>query len=244
MAKVSGLGDNFYIGGYDLSGDVASLDQISGGPALLDVTPINKSANVRLGGQRAGDLQFTTYFDAGSGTTTQEHAILSTLPRTDTVASYFRGTTLGNAAACINGKQINYDPTRDNTGNLTLKVEVQSNGYGLEWGKMITPGLRTDTTATTGTAYDQGAGNTFGAQAYLQLVAFTGTSVDMTITHATTSGGTYTTLIDFGSQTGVGSFRQAVTGTVNEFLKVNTSGTFTVATFAVVFMLNPVAVTF
>ena len=30
MAKSSGLGDNFYIGGYDLSGDVASLGQVQG----------------------------------------------------------------------------------------------------------------------------------------------------------------------------------------------------------------------
>ena len=31
--KMSGLGDNFLIGGYDLSGDVSALSQISGGPA-------------------------------------------------------------------------------------------------------------------------------------------------------------------------------------------------------------------
>ena len=30
MAKQSGLGDNFYIGGYNLSGDVGSLGSISG----------------------------------------------------------------------------------------------------------------------------------------------------------------------------------------------------------------------
>lgn len=310
--KTSGLGDNFYIGGYDLSGDLASVDQISGGPALLNVTPISKSANVRIGGLRDGSMQFTTFFEnssavsspavpattvaqvstynfpvlvnviggtvsnvavngsnVGSGDGTYllpalgtiiltysaaptwawtlvgtEHNALSALPRTDTIASYFRGTALGNPAACVNGKQLNYDGTRDNSGNLTLKVEVQGNGFGLEWGQMITAGLRTDTTATTGAAYDLGAGNTHGAQAYLQLVDLVGTSVDVKVRHCTTSGGTYADLIDFGSQAAIGSFRGTAAGTVNEFLKVVTSGTFTYATFAVAFMINTAAVSF
>ena len=312
MAKTSGLGDGFLIGGYDLSGDVASVDQISGGPALLDVTAINKSAHERIGGLRDGDLQFTTFFNAAgsvsapsfpattvaqvstytwpvlvtiaAGTVTsvnvngtqvgtgdgsyllpalgsiavtytgsptwtwtavgQEHNALTLLPRTDTIATYLRGTTIGNPAACVNGKQVSYDPTRDNSGALTTKVEVQANGFGLEWGIQVTAGLRTDTVATTGTAFDLGAGSTNGAQAYLQLVDFAGTSVDVKVRHCTTTGGTYADLIDFGSQTAIGAFRGTVTGTVNEFLKVVTSGTFTYATFNVVFVQNASVVNF
>jgi hypothetical protein len=241
MTKTSGLGDNFYVGGYDLSGDTASLDQISGGPALIDVTPINAFANVRIGGQRSGDLQFTTYFDAAAG---GEHAALSTLPRTDVIATYARGTVIGNAAACIQSRQINYDPTRDNVGNLTLKVELQSDAYGMEWGTLLTAGLRTDTTATTGPSFDNTSAQTFGAQAYLQITSLTGTNVDVTISHATTSGGSYSTLIDFGSQTAIGAFRATAAGTVDEFLKVNTTGTFSSATFNVVIVVNKTAVVF
>jgi hypothetical protein len=241
MAKSSGLGDNFYIGGYDLSGDISSLDTITGGPAVLDVTPINAYANVRIGGLRAGDLQFTSFFDAAAGA---EHLALSTLPRTDVIATYARGAVIGNPGMCISGRQINYDPTRDNTGNLTLKVEVQSDAYGMEWGTQLTAGLRTDTTATTGPAYDNGAGYALGAQAYLQITSLTGTNVDVTVSHATTSGGSYTTLLDFGSQTAIGGFRQTASGTVDEFLKVNTTGTFSSVTFSVVIVVNKVAVVF
>jgi hypothetical protein len=246
MAKSSGLGDNFYVGGYDLSGDVASVDTLSGPLALFDVTPVSKFANQRISGDRDGDMQFTTFFEfGGSGSPTFEHDVLSKLPLTDTVGTYFRGTTLLNPSACINAKQINYDPTRDNTGALTMKVELQANSFGLEWGKMLTAGLRNDTTATVGTfAQDNTTSATaFGAQAYLQLVAITGTSVDVTISHCATSGGTYSTLIDFGALTAVGSKRVAVsnTTTVQPYLKVNTTGTFTVATFAVMFNRNLVA---
>ena len=240
--KQSGLGDNFYIGGYDLSGDVSAISQLSGGPALMDVTPVNASANVRIGGLRVGDMQFTSFWDYDSVNLDQAYSALSTLPRTDVIASYFRGTTLLNPCASIFGRQINYDPTRDNAGNLTAAVEVQSDGYGLEWGRQLTAGLRTDTTATVG-AYvdDNAAASTYGAQAYLQLIHFTGTSVTVEINECATSGGSYTNLITFGAQTAVGAWRQAVTGSVERYLEVTTTGTFSNAVFAVHWTRNAVA---
>lgn len=313
MAKQAGLGDNFYIGGFDLSGDVASLDQISGGPNPLAGTAVKQSAQARLFGIRNGTMKFTTLFEqtptivtpsvpasgtpvistynvtvfvtitggtfTGSGIVINgvsqgtspgtfaipalgtitlnysvaptwnwfalgsEHNALSTLPRTDTIGTYFRGTTVGNAAACCNAKQLSYDGTRDDTGNLTFQVEMDSNSFGLEWGEMLTAGIRTDTAPTTGASRDDGAGTNFGAQAYLQLVALVGTNIDITITHSTTSGGSYATLMDFGSQAAIGSFRQSVPNntTVNEFIKVVSAGTFTYAQFAVAFMRNPIA---
>lgn len=241
MAKTGGLGDNFYIGGFDLSGDVASVDSISGPQTTFDVTAINKSAHERIGGLRDGSMQFTSFMNNAAS---QEHAILKTLPRTDTIATYLRGTTLGNPAACVNGKQLDYAPTRDNSGNLTLKVDVQANGFGLEWGKQLTAGLRTDSTATTGAFFDDTAASSFGGQAYFQLIAFAGTSVTIDIQSATTSGGSYTTTgLTSSALTAVGSQRVPVvnTTTINRFLKVVTTGTFSNAVFAVVFVRNPLA---
>lgn len=241
MAKTSGIGDNFYVGGYDLSGDVSAIGQLGGGPALLDVTGIKSSANERIGGLRSGDWQFTSFFDAAAG---QEHPALSSLPTADKVACYFRGTTLQNPGAAISGKQINYDPTRDATGNLTLAVEIQSDSYGMEWGEMLTAGLRTDTSATAGSFIDDGAGSSFGGQAYFQVVTITGTSVTIDIQSATTSGGSYTTTgLTSSAFAAVGAQRVAVanTTTINRYLKVVTTGTFSVATFSVVFVRNPVA---
>jgi hypothetical protein len=172
-----------------------------------------------------------------------EHDSLSALPRTDAVATYLRGTTLLNPAYSVNGKQINYDPTRDTSGNLTLKVEVQANAFGGEWGKQITAGFRSDITATTGAAVDENpsAGTAFGGQAYFQLVQFVGTSVTIDIQSATTSGGSYsTTGLTTTAMTTIGSQRLATanTATINEFLKVITTGTFTLARFAVAFTRN------
>jgi hypothetical protein len=311
MAKASGLGDNFYIGGYDLSGDVASVDKISGPLALLEATTVKQSAESRLPGLRDGSMQFTTLFE-NTGTTatpavpattvaqantnawavfvtitggtltsvkingTQvgttagtyvllagqnisitytvaptwnwvgvlaEHNALATLPRTDTIATYFRGTAVGNAAASCLGVQLNYDGTRDNTGQLTLQAQVESDKFGLEWGTQLTPGLRADTAATTGTSRDDGALSTFGAQAYVQLTALVGTNVDIKIEHSVDNT-TFTTLIDFGSMTTPNQSARGFvsnTTTVNRYLRVTTTGTFTYAQFGVQITRNAVA---
>jgi hypothetical protein len=307
MAKTSGLGDNFYVGGYDISGDVGSIDQISTPTATFDVTSIKDYANERIFGRRDADVQFTSFFEySGTATTPAvpattvpykstvlvpvlvkviggtvtgvsvngssvgtgdgayllpalgtitltyssaptwtwaavgtEHDVLSMLPRTDVIATYLRGTTLLNPAFCVSGVQLNYDPTRDASGNLTLKVEIQGDKYGGEWGVQLTPGTRTDTAATTGTAVDDnGAGTAYGAQAYLQLLEFDGTSVDVTVQASTTSGGTYATVIDFGSQTAIGAVRAVALGSVPRYLKVVTAGTFDYAAFNVVWVRN------
>jgi len=178
MAKASGLGDALYVGGFNLSGDIQQLGRVGGGPAALDVTDITQSAVSRLGGERDGGIEFVSYFDPSAGAA---HPVLSALPTTDTQVMYCRGTTLGSAAAALVGKQINYDPTRGQDGSLTIAVQAQSNGFGLEWGNLLTAGTRTDSGATNGTGIDTLASASFGGQAYLQVLSFTGTDVTVKI---------------------------------------------------------------
>ncbi|HWN01342.1 MAG TPA: hypothetical protein VNO54_30185, partial [Streptosporangiaceae bacterium] len=180
MAKTGGLGDNLYIAGFNSSGDIQQLGSISGGPALLNFTGIDKSAYERQGGLRSGQIEYTAFFNhvaAGVGT----HERLSALPRTDQIVTYCRGTTIGDAAASIVSKQINYDPSRADDGMFTFGVSAQSNGYGIEWGQQLTAGMRTDGAATNGTGLDTLASASFGGQAYLQVSAFTGTDVTVKI---------------------------------------------------------------
>lgn len=250
MTKQNGLGDNLYIGGYDISGDVGSVDTISGGPAVLDVTGINKSAFERLGGLRSGEIDFTAFFDSASvavGGYVGAHGILSTLPRTDTLVSYIRGAAIGNPSACMVAKQIGYDPTRAADGGLTFKVQSQANGYGLEWGQQLTPGIRTDTAATNGTSLDLTTVSTaFGWQAYLQVLSFTGTDVTVKLqdsadnsTFADLTTGAFAQI----TSTTPGWQRIAAatsTATVRRYVRASTitTGGFNPCSFAVVFVRN------
>lgn len=178
--KSSGLGDNLYIAGFDASGDIQQLNNISGGPALLNFTGIDKSAYERQGGLRSGQIEMTTFFNHVA-VTGGLHEKLSALPRTDVILAYCRGTTLGDPAASLVAKQANYDPTRGDDGMLTFGVSAQSNGFGIEWGRQLTAGVRTDTAATNGTGIDTTASLSFGGQAYLQVFSFTGTDATVKI---------------------------------------------------------------
>lgn len=315
MAKQNGLGFRWLAGGYDISGDISALDTISGGPALLDVTDITQSAHSRIGGLRDGKMAATAYMDPANA-----HPVLSALPTADVqMMALVPPMSLGSPAACLNAKQLNYDPARSNKGDLTLKVDGDGNEYGLEWGQQLTPGLRTDTAATNGAAQDDGAGFTapavpasgtavtntsplpasvvvtggtvtnvvingvsagtgdgtytvpasgtisltysvaptwtwtlqteFGAQAYLQVTAFAGTSVTVAVQACANgvSGWSPVTGLTFTAVTAAPATQRLATPAgeqVGRYLRAVTTGTFTNATFAVVLVRNPVAVTF
>src|SRR4051812_31499238 len=107
MAKQGGMGDRFYVGAVDISGDIGSLQNIHGGPAASDVTDITQSGMGRIGLLRDGGGSANIWFD-----TATEHPALKTLPTTSTIFTYGVGTTLGNPAASCTAKQINYDGSR------------------------------------------------------------------------------------------------------------------------------------
>jgi len=248
MSKQSGLGDNLYVGGYNISGDVGQLGRIGGGPALLEVTGIDKSAVERLGGKRDGSIDFTAYFDDAA---LLEHVALSPLPTADVLLTYFRGTTLGNPAAGLEAKQVNYDGSRGEDGSLTFDVNAIANGYGIEFGRSLTAGVRTDTGATSGSSIDYGAtiGQTLlGAQAYLQVFDFTGTDVTVTVEDSTNDSA-WASLVAFTAVTsGPTDERVATSGstTVDRYIRVTTSttGGFSDLDFAVMVVKNETAIVF
>jgi hypothetical protein len=244
MTKTGGLGDNFYLSGFNASGSLNALGNIGGGPALLDGTDITQSAMARIPGLRDGRMEFTSFFEPALGMT---HDKLAALPTADVLMTYCRGTTLGAPSAAMIGKQVNYDGTRGNDGAFTLAVSGQANAYGLEWGLLGTAGIRTDTTATNGSSIDNAAASLFGLQAYLHVFAVTGTSVTVKLQDSPDNS-TFTDVVGggFTAATTVASQRIATAGnlSVARYLRVATTGTFTNAQFAVTICRNPVAVTF
>lgn len=239
MAKQSGLGARFVLGGYDLSGDISALDRVGGGPALGDVTGIDKFAHERIGLLRDGAMSFTSFWNDENSV-----PVLDALPTADVIGAFFvPPQAIGSPIACLNSKQVNYDPSRGNGGELTMKTECQGQGFGLEWCQLLTPGLRTDTTATHGADLDGGASSAFGAQAYLQVTGFAGTSVTVTVEHSADNS-TWSTLLAFTAVTAAPNGQRvavANTTTVDRYLRVSTSGTFSSVTLAVALARNPVA---
>lgn len=245
MAKTGGLGDNWYLGGSDLSGDCQSLVIHGGSAAQQDMTDITQSGMARAALGRDGGMAFVVYHDP-----TVAHPVLSALPTTDVISTYFRGTAIGNPACSQVSKQVGYDPSRGADGSLTLATQALANGSGQEWGVQLTGGKRTDTAATAGSPFDQGVASTaFGGQAYLQVFSFAGTDATVKIQDSTTSGGVYAdvTGLTFAQVTGGAPLAQRIasanTQTIREFVKVTTvtTGGFSSLVFAVHLTINQTA---
>jgi hypothetical protein len=247
MAKESGLGAGLLLAGYDITGDVTALGRIGGGPKLTEAcTGIDKQAYERLGLQRDGSMAVTSWFNPASN---MSHDRLGNLPTTDVQAQYWHRQVIARPVACIVAKQANYDGNRASDGSFTFETEFPGNAFGLEWCTGLTAFKRSDTTATNGTGVDLASGtfagsSTFGLQAYLQVFSFTGTSVTIKLQESSDNGGgdafADVTGGGFTAVTAIGHERiqTSRTQTVERYLRVVTTGTFSQCTFAVAVQRN------
>lgn len=247
MSKESGLGAAFYLSGYDISGDVVAVRELSGGPKLLEgLTGIDKSAQERLGGQLTGAQRITTWFNPAAN---QSHKRLSLLPLTTQQGQYWHRTALARPVHCMVGRQVNYDGSRTDDGSFTHDSDILSDGFGAEWATGMTAGKRTDGSATNGTGVDFATGafagsSTFGAQFYLQVFAFTGTSVTVKIQESSDNGAgdAWTDVVGGGFTAATAITFERIqtsrTQTVERYLRVVTTGTFSNAVIAVAGVRN------
>lgn len=243
MAKQSGLGDQLYIGSTNVSGDIGSLSRVGGGITTFNVTGIDKSANERIGGKRDGGIEFSSWFNPSAG---GAHVTVKPLPTADVLVSYFRGTTVGQPAASCNAKQVDYNEKRAEDGALSFDVGVQGDGFGLEWGNMLTPGIRSTAAAVNESGFDWTLATTFGFQAYLHVFSFTGTSATIRVQDSPDNV-TYTDITGgaFASVTAPKVERIAASpASIARWVRVGIFGTFSQCSYAVNFVRNESAVTF
>lgn len=252
MGKAGGLNQRLYVAGYDISGDIIEVNNCAQPVSPLDTTGIDKSAMERIPGQRDGIIDVTAWFNPENVTSVQEHAVYSTLPRTDVQVMYVLETpAIGAAVAMQVSQQINYDPKRAQNGEFTFGVSSQANAWGQEHGKLLTVGKRTDTAATNGSSLDQVTASTaFGWQAYLQVFAFAGTDVTVKIQDsadnsawADLAGAAFTAITTTTPQTQRLGTVNGSTAAVRRYVRVatTTAAGFTNLVFAVGFVRNAVA---
>lgn len=247
MGKTTGMGDRLLIDGVDISGDTNSVTIMSP-VATLDATDITMSNKARLLGLGDGDIEWVSFFNPALGAV---HPTLDTLPTTDRIVTYLNQQAIGNAGASMVAKQLNYDPTRAADGAFTFKVHTQANDQGgLEWGDQLTAGISTITTAGTLASVDYGAtiGTTaFGAQAFLQVTAVTGTSGTVAVQHSNDDGAVdpyaNVTGLVFNAASAAGAQRAETgrTASIKRYLRASVTGTFTSFSYVLVVTKNLVA---
>lgn len=225
-----------------------SVDTIKGNRTLLDVTGLDKTAHERLGGLRDGEISFMSYFNPSTTSGSEgAHTVLKALPLTDVIVSYVHQSTVGNPMASMIAKQVNYDPTRGADGSMTMKTQAMANGYGIQWFKQLTPGVTTHASSTTGTSIDEGASSSFGGTAVQHLVSL-GSGTVTTVVQDSADNSTFAGIsgLSFTAASARTSERiesTTETDTINRYVRVFTSGTFTNAVLVVGFHRHKVATT-
>ena len=235
MAKKSGLGQQIFVHGYDLSGDVASIDNAGSPRELLDTTALNASAHERVMGLSDGNIGVSSWFNDA---TEQEHAAFKGLVTTDRIVTWAFGATRGDVAACLVAKQLNYDGSRGTDGSLSFSVDTQADGISLDWCNTLTTGKETHSSAGSSTSRDDGAGTTAGMVAYLEITDCDSGTPTVTIQESSDNGSSdaWVNVLSFsavGYASAPTAERSTMSGTVKRYLRVTTTGTFSNADFIV-----------
>lgn len=245
MSKQSGIGDQLVVGGFMISNDIGAM-QIGSPHGVFDVTGIDKGAPERILGRKDGRMAGTAWFNP---TADRSHDVLSPVPTTDVDLSYLHTTILGGPAASLRAKQVSYGMDRPADGSLSCPFEALANGFPTEWGRQLTAGDDTLSAAGAGLGIDTAASASFGLQAYLHVLAFTGTSATITIQDNTADvPGTYTDVTGaaFTAVSAVGTQRiqTSRTQTVRQWVRFNVTGTFSVLTIVINMVKNLGTTTF
>jgi hypothetical protein len=240
MAKQSGLGSALWVGSADLSGDAGAINTIETVRGVLDLTGIEQGAPERTLGPRDGTIGFTSFWNVAAG---QAHLTLSAMPRTDVQVTAAMGTpAVGSAAASMIAKQTAYAPSRGQDGSLVATINTVANGYGLEWGELLTTGKQTFASGSAnGTSIDLGDTSTlFGATAYLHVFSLGSGTPTVTVADSandTDFAALSPTSLAF-SPTGAGTERlqTGLTATVRRYVRIQVTGTYTALVCALNFV--------
>ena len=237
MAKVSGLNTRLYVQGYDLSGDANAIGSMGWSQSLYDVTTLDSSAVKRIVGEASGEVSVDVFFDAASN---KSHSVFTSnsgkQPSTDQVVLVPWGSAVGSKSAGLVAKQADYSVNSAIGSPITATATYSSNATPTEFGEMLTAHDDTHSSAGSGTVVDSGAATTNGASAYLQLLSLDSGSVTVNLQESTSSGGSYANFMTFSTVAAAGAptaVRQTMEGTVQRYIKVTTTGTFSNAKIAV-----------
>ena len=242
MAKINGLNSRLLLDGISIGGDTASLDDVSTPTAVFDSTGIDKSAFERIAGLSDGAMSLTTHINDDGVTLAKVNA----LPSTDVIATALLPNGIGNIASSIVAKQVSYGWNRGSDGALAGPVSLQgANGHPLVWGRQMTTGIQTVTGAADTASIDNAVATDNG-YLIVQVSAFTGTNLTVTLEQSSDDGAgdafaalSPSATVQF---TGVGAAFIPITATsIERYVQAAITGTFTTADLVIIYAVGAAA---
>ena len=236
MAKESGLNVRLYVEGKDMSGSANALDGAGYSQAMLETTPLNTSAATRITGLADGTLSVNGYFDTSDDAPWAEDS--GKLPSSDAVVLVALSSAVGDPSVGMNAKEGEFNVSRSSGSAISIASSFSGNGMGGEFGEMLTAHDDTHSSAGSGTVVDSGASSSSGGAGYVQVISLGSGSVVVNLQESTSSGGSYSNFMTFSTVAAAAApsaERVTMEGTVQRYIKVVTTGTFSNAKIAVAF---------
>ena len=237
MAKTSGLGVRLYAAGYDLNTDVNAISGIGSSQELLDVTPLAKSGRSRIIGVADANLSVNGYFDSATG---RSHAAWTSnsnkIQTADQNVIVTMGTSRGDAACGFVAKQGTYNVDRSPGNAIATTVTYDlADGNGLNWGVILTDGPeQTDSSATNSASVDNSASTSNGGTGLISVESLASGTATIKVQHSADNA-TFADLLTFTNVTGRTSERVSGGTTVNRYVRIQSSGTFSNLVFVAQF---------
>jgi hypothetical protein len=236
MAKESGLNVRLYVEGKDMSGSANALSGAGYSQAMLETTPLNTSAATRITGLADGTLSVNGYFDTSDDAPWAEDS--GKLPSSDAVVLVALSSAVGDPSVGMNAKEGEFNVSRSSGSAISITSTFAGNGMGGEFGEMMTAHDDTHSSAGSGTVVDSGASSSSGGAGYVQVISLGSGSVVVNLQESTSSGGSYSNFMTFSTVAAAAApsaERVTMEGTVQRYIKVVTTGTFSNAKIAVAF---------
>lgn len=232
MAVRSGIGQRYCLEGYDLTGDVGAMEEFNLIHDVIAATSIDKQAMVRLAGHVAGAHRFQHFFNDA------DNQVLEAVGQhvaTNRVALWvLSGATpaIGDPAFGMVIKQVQSQWTRGSDGSYTGSTGGPTADFPVEDCIMLTSGQDTHASASSNASYDNGAQATAGAVCYIQFQE-RDSGTPTFVFEDSANDSTWGTLLSMTTTGGTAPHaeRATVTGTVERYLRITTTGTFVNADF-------------
>jgi len=230
MTFVHGKGAGVLVKEFDLSSDFTQYN-FGFNVALANVTTFGNDDKVWLPGLNEGQMSPQGVWNPAADQSDEE---LVALDGTEVVvsASPQGFAAVGDRVHMVNGFLANYQPRAPHNDAVRFSSSIQGS-EGAYLGVALKD-LSQESSTGNFASVDQSAQTTDGATAFLHVTQFSGTNATVTIEDSANDS-TFGSLVAFTAATGVTSEKVTVSGTVERYVRVALTGTFTNLTFVVSF---------
>ncbi len=233
MAIESAMQQGFWIDGRDVSGDIGAFNNIGSPRAMQDTPNIDKTAMQRLMLRGDGIIDYAGYFDDATDKLFDATEGMGAADQIGLIA--FGGPDVGDVCAMLIGKQTDNQFTKDPDGGVTVASQLIGTGTPLEWGLMLTALSDTFSSSGSGSGRNDGASSPAGAAVVLQVIDITSGTPTVVIEDSA-NGSSWATLVTMSAVANGAeptAERKTVSGTVDQHLRITTTGTFSNLVLAV-----------